>query len=245
MKGLIKPSSLSAFQVMYQGCLKTLKTMVMSYIFSCFIVLSFIMEGKPVDIKTHVGLPQQNAGVRQLTPEETEILLFIREQQWMTSDVCNYFLVIYPMPEFQQIGLSNLNQSEVAHSLLIKNQIKDPVIPHFPGRYSNSGITVQYNNLTSNGKTSQAEALLSCFDLGEYNLYRYLQFKPKVANPDLLNLLSILIRCIQDHIRALYKQANERKLTFSPQYISRAQLDSILMKPQGWDQNSQQPSAKP
>ncbi len=203
----------------------------MRVIFPCFILLLVVFQGSQINTNSYVCTLQQNKEIIPLSQEEKEILLYIREQQWMTSDVCNYFLVIYPMPEFQQIGLSNLNQSEAAHLLLLKNHLDDPVLPHFPGRYSVSGITDQFNKLTNNGKSSQNDALASCFELGEYNLYKYLEFEAKIHNPDLTNLLSVLINCAKDQVRVLVEKANERKLTFNLQYISMDQLSGILKLP--------------
>jgi len=179
----------------------------------------------------HEASFQRADTISHLSPAEKQILSYLREQEWMSADVYNFFLALFPLPVFQNIGMNGLNHSEMVHLLMMRNNLPDPACPHIPGRYTDSTITSHYNKLIDIGRASQDKALLACLSLEEFDLQHVMLFQLKVSNPDVLNLLEIVARGARNHMRALYRHCRERGLKFEPSYLSKEYFNTVANQP--------------
>jgi len=179
----------------------------------------------------HEPFFQRADTISHLSPAEKQILSYLREQEWMSADVYNFFLALSPLPVFQNIGMNGLNHSEMVHLLMMRNNLPDPACPHIPGRYTDFSITNHYNKLIERGRSSQDEALLACLSLEEFDLQHVMLFQLRVSNPDVLNLLEILGRGARNHMRALYRHCSERGLKFEPAYLSKEYFNTVVNQP--------------
>lgn len=194
------------------------------------VVVFLILAVQAVDGQIPYETRQVNA-LPALNSKEISMLAFIREQEWMAADVHNFFLAMFPMPVFQNMGINALNHSEMGHLLLMRHNIADPAKPHVPGRYSDTTLTVRYQQVIGRGKGSQNEALLSGLEMEEYNLHQFMLFQLDARNPDLVNLLDLVCRSTRNHIRVLYRHCNERGLPFKPAFLSQTYFDQLLLQP--------------
>lgn len=166
-----------------------------------------------------------------LSPDEKGILSYLREQEWMSADVYNFFLALYPLPVFQNIGMNGLNHTEMVHLLMMRNNLSDPACPHIPGRYVDSTITGHYYRLIARGKISQDEALLTCLSLEEFDLHQIMLFQLRAFNPDVVNLLEIVARGARNHMRSLHRHCQGRGLSFEPVYLSKEYFNTVVNQP--------------
>lgn len=197
------------------------------YLVVVFLVFVFqVVVGQTSD---EYGAPK---AVPALTAKEQSILSFIREQEWMAADVHNYFLALFPLPVFQNMGINALNHSEMSHLLMNRNNMTDPARPHIPGRYTDSTLTARYHLIVGRGKSAQDEALLSCLEMEEYNLHQFMLFQLEAKNPDLVNLLDMVARSARNHIRVLFRHCDERGLPYKPVYLSQTYFEQLLSQPQ-------------
>lgn len=165
------------------------------------------------------------------SPVETSTLTYLREYEWMAADVYNYFLALHPLPLFQNMGMNALNLSEMAHLLLLRNNIADPSRPHIPGKYTDTTLNNRYQKLVTHGKPSQDDALLACLSLEEFTLQKVMLLSLKVHHPDLVNLTEMVARSSRNHLRALFRHAATRNLVFEPTYLSPEFFTTVVNQP--------------
>lgn len=166
-----------------------------------------------------------------LSPGEADQLAYLREFEWMAADVYQYFLALHPLPLFQNIGMNALNNSEMAHLLLMRNNLTDPARPHIPGKYMDTTLISRYNRLIGKGKLSQDDALLACLSLEEFALQKVMLFKLKATHPEMATLLEMLARSSRNHLRSLWRRCSDHSLLYEPTRLSREYFQTVVNQP--------------
>lgn len=167
-----------------------------------------------------------------ISREETDLVLYMREEEKLARDVYSYFYNMYNLPAFSNI--SNSEQKHMSSVLCILNQygIEDPVINE-EGVFSDSDLQQLYNTLIEQGSVSLTDALsvgASIEDLDIYDLNEALDLVENSAIATIFNNL----RCgSYNHMRAFSRHLNRKNSTFEPQHISVEDYKAILNSQMG------------
>lgn len=162
-----------------------------------------------------------------ISPEETALVLHMREEEKLARDVYAYFYTQFNLRVFNNI--SNSEQKHMSSVLCILNQygIEDPVIDE-EGVFSDSDLQELYNALTEQGSASLTDALVVGATIEDLDIYD-LDEALNVVENSAIQIIFNNLRCgSYNHMRAFIRQLNRQNNTYTPQYISTEDFEAIL-----------------
>ncbi len=167
--------------------------------------------------------------LEELSPEETDGLLFMREEEKLARDV---YLVMYEKWDVR--AFSNIAKSEQKHMdaikvLLDRYSLNDPVTDDKKGKFINSDLQNLYDQLTVMGSESLLAGLkvgaaieeIDILDLEE-------QLNNVVDNEDIKLVYNNLLRGSRNHLRAYVRNITNQGETYEPQYMNGDAYEEII-----------------
>ena len=118
--------------------------------------------------------------------------------------------------------------TRTSKNLLDRYEIIDPVTDDATGEFSIPEIQKLYTDLVTQGKVSLVDALrvgASIEDLDIKDLHEWLT---KTDNQDITLVYENLLRGSQNHMRSFVKQLENNGSSYTAQYLSQTEIDSIL-----------------
>ncbi len=165
--------------------------------------------------------------IENLTKEEESDLLALREEEKLARDVYLY--------AFEKYGLNvskNISNSEESHMgkvlvLLTKYGLPDPASPD-RGEFNNEELQEIYNGLTAKVDSSELDALIVGAIIEDLDIRDIELFKTRTVKEDILDMYDELVCGSRNHMRAYYPQVISSGGSYTPQFITQADLDVIL-----------------
>lgn len=160
---------------------------------------------------------------------EKNSLLFTREEEKLARDV---YVALY-----QKWGaniFSNINSSEQTHMdavklLLDRYTLTDPA--GTPGVFANTNLQSLYSELVRQGEKSLLDAYKVGATIEDLDIYDIEQSIQGIDNKDILLVYASLVKASRNHLRSYYRNIIAAGGSYSPQYISKNQFDSIINSP--------------
>ncbi len=163
----------------------------------------------------------------QLTPEEKNMLIQMREEEKLARDVYDYLFDLYGQQVFDNISNSEQMHMDKVLTLLNKYGIPDPALPG-AGEFSNQDLQNLYMQLTTDGDVSLSEALKVGATIEDLDIFDLEKFSTMTDKQDILDVFDNLTCGSRNHMRAFYRQLTNAGETYTPQYISQTEFDSII-----------------
>lgn len=172
-------------------------------------------------------------GIRALPNEElseAEVagLLLMREEEKLARDVYQTLYEKWGLQIFANIAQSEQTHTEAVRNLLEKYQITDPVTTDTIGVFTNVAMQKLYDDLTVRGNESEIEALFVGATIEDLDIRDLQNLLQETDNGDITLVYENLTRGSRNHLRAFTKQLTKRTETYTPQYISGTDYESIL-----------------
>ncbi|HNS17808.1 MAG TPA: DUF2202 domain-containing protein [Bacteroidales bacterium] len=165
----------------------------------------------------------------ELSEEEVEALMLMREEELLARDVYVFAYALYPIPIFNNISKSETQHTGMVKLLIEKYELPDPGEGHQPGVFVNQDLQAAYNELTDLADNSLIEALTAgatIEDLDIFDLHHLLE--ESIDNLDISWVFENLERGSRNHMRAFYRNLVFRGAGYTPQYISQEYFDEII-----------------
>lgn len=165
----------------------------------------------------------------ELTAEEIEGILFMREEEKLARDVYLYLYEIYPLRPFL-----NISKSEQAHMDAIKYLIdtfglEDPVGENLEGVFQNEELQELYNDLIEQGSTSEEEALKVGALIEEVDIIDLQAELDSIAqNEEVIRVYTNLCNASENHLRAFSRVLSRYGVEYVPLKLSQEEFDRIL-----------------
>lgn len=164
-----------------------------------------------------------------LSQFEKNSLLFTREEEKLARDV---YVTLY-----QKWGaniFSNISSSEQTHMdavklLLDRYLLTDPA--GAPGVFINPTLQSLYNELVQQGSKSLLDAYKVGATIEDLDIYDIENSIPNIDNKDILWVYASLVKGSRNHLRSFYRNIIAAGGSYSPQYISQSQFDTIINSP--------------
>lgn len=169
--------------------------------------------------------------VEVLSQSEIDALLLMREEELLAHDVYFGLSEIYTKPVFLNISKSETAHSNAIKSLLDKYQLNDPAANHVTGIFSNPDLQSLYTALISQGSASLLDGLIVGATIEDLDIYDLEHLLTLVDNEDIKLVFSNLDRGSRNHLRSFYANILFNQGTYTPQYISQEEFDSIISSP--------------
>jgi hypothetical protein len=165
----------------------------------------------------------------ELTQDEVNSLLFMREEEKLARDV---YLALYEewgLRIFQNIADSEQTHTEAVAALLEAYGLDDPADGEAPGVFTNPDLQDLYNQLTAQGRQSLQDALLVGAAIEEIDILDLENALEQTENPDIQMVYQNLLKGSYNHLRAFTSNfARQTGETYQPQYLSLGEYESIV-----------------
>ena len=162
-----------------------------------------------------------------LTEEEKADLLVLREEEKLARDVYLYIYSKYGIIIFQNISNSEQRHMDKVLALLNKYGVPDPA-SGTEGIFNNQTLQDLYDQLTSKADESESDALNVGATIEDLDIKDIEDFMDRTEKSDVLAAYENLQCGSRNHLRSFYAEIGLLQGTYTPQYISQAEFDSII-----------------
>lgn len=173
------------------------------------------------------SLPEQT-----ISEEERSGLIFMREEEKLARDVYSVLYDKWGMQIFSNIAQSEQTHTEAVRTILIKYNITDPVTDDTVGVFVNSDLQKLYTDLTTQGNQSAENALKVGALIEDLDIADLQKQIAQTDNDDIKLVYENLMRGSRNHLRSFVSQLTARSTTYTPQYISQSEFDTIIASAQ-------------
>jgi len=164
-----------------------------------------------------------------LTEDEIESLVFMREEEKLAHDVYLALYDLYGLPIFKNIARSEQTHADAVKGLLDAFDIPDPADASPPGVFENTKLQGLYDELIQTGSQSLADALKVGAAIEEIDILDLEESLEVVENESIRRVYESLLRGSTNHLRAFTKtfERNEGD-TYKPQYMDADTYNDIV-----------------
>ena len=167
--------------------------------------------------------------LEDLTEQEIEGLLFIREEEKLARDVYLTFDEMYSeLPIFENIAESEQRHMDVIKNLLDKYGLDDPTEGMDIGEFTNQELQNLYYQLIEEGEQSLNDALTVGGKIEEIDIIDLQNYIEQTDKTDLERVYSNLLKGSKNHLRAFVKELKKQGVTYEPFYLSQEEFDEII-----------------
>lgn len=167
----------------------------------------------------------------ELTKEEIEGLLFMREEEKLAHDVYQALYNQWNLPIFLNISNSEQTHTDAVKTLIDRYGLQDPASSQI-GVFTNSKLQDLYNQLVKEGSQSIAAALKVGATIEEIDILDLEKQIAQTEKQDIILVYENLMKGSRNHLRSfvstLQKQTGE---IYQPQYLSIDAYQLIINQP--------------
>ncbi len=185
--------------------------------------------GRPQDANGKARTGSETTGLADLSDEEIEGILFMREEEKLARDVYQALFDLWGQPVFQNIADSEQAHMDAVKGLIDRYGLDDPVAGNGQGEFTNQDLQALYDELIATGSESLASALRVGAAIEEIDILDLQEHIGETNAADVVHVYENLLRGSRNHLRAfvstLERQAGE---IYAPQYLDDGAYDDII-----------------
>ncbi len=163
----------------------------------------------------------------ELTEDEINMLLFVREEEKMARDVYLYYSEKFNKPIFKNIAKSEQAHMEAVLCLLLHFEISDPALPD-TGLFTDEIIQGMYNDLISLGTGTIVDAMTAGANIEDFDIEDINTWMSKTENEAILSVFSKLVCGSGNHLISFCAHLEAYGVPYVPVYISVEEYEYIL-----------------
>jgi len=163
-----------------------------------------------------------------LSNDEKESLLYMREEEKLARDVYQTLGEKYDLNVFKNIAQSEQKHMDTIKILLDKYGLTDSVVSNDTGKFNNETLAKLYTDLVAKGSINKLEALKVGATIEDLDIKDLTDDLAKTDNEDIKQVFESLKKGSENHIRSFVKNIKNQGGSYTPQYISQADYDTIL-----------------
>jgi hypothetical protein len=132
---------------------------------------------------------------------------------------------------FYKYCSSEQTHTNAVLTLLNKYELTDPVGTNSVGIFNDTTLQNLYTQLVAQGSTSLSDAYKIGATIEDLDIFDLNNWVIKVDNQDIKFVYQNLTKGSRNHMRSFYSQIISAGGTYTAQFISQAELDSIINSP--------------
>lgn len=168
----------------------------------------------------------------ELSKEETEGLLWMREEEKLARDVYLTLYEKWQMPTFKNIAESEQTYMDMVAVLTRKYNLTDPIADDKVGSFTNPEIQELYNKLVEDGSSSIEEALKTSAAIEGMDIVDLQKQLSKSDNEDIVYIYENLMKGSRNHLRSFTSVIKRNYgITYKPQYLNEEDYERIINSP--------------
>lgn len=165
-----------------------------------------------------------------LTTEESDAILYMREEEKLARDVYEFLYAKYNVNPFGNIRFSEQTHMDRMKTLISTYNLIDPVEKNGdqPGVFVNPVMQNYYNELSVAGNPSLTEALKVGAKIEELDIKDLEDRKKLTKQTDILSAFDFLIMASENHLRAFVRRMKMQGINYEPIILSKEDFDKII-----------------
>ncbi len=185
-----------------------------------FITVFFLTSGCSDDTD---DTPQ----IEELTQQEKDDLLFIREEEKLARDVYLYAYDLYGERTFTNIANSEQTHMDKVLTLIDTYNLSDPASSE-RGVFLNQELQGLYNDLTAQVDISLVDAFKVGATIEDLDIRDIEEFEDRTDKTDIIAAYDLLRCGSRNHMRSYDNQLSLLGINYIPQFISQDEFDEIV-----------------
>ena len=163
-----------------------------------------------------------------LSTDETNALLYMREEEYMAHDVYLTLSQLNTKPIFRNITRSEQRHTDAIKALILKYNLVDPAATHVTGVFTYPALQSLYTSLVSQGSASLLNGLIVGATIEDLDIMDLKTHLLTVDNQDITAVFNNLMRGSRNHLRSFYANILFVGGTYTPQYLSQDDFNAIV-----------------
>lgn len=164
----------------------------------------------------------------ELSEQEKEDLLFMREEEKLARDVYLTLYKIWGAQIFANIARSEQTHTDAVKALLEKYGLPDPAAGKGVGEFTNPELQELYNKLVDEGSKSLVDALKVGALIEEKDIIDLKKAINETDNPDIKLVYENLMMGSRNHLRAFVRMLAQQGVEYTPQLLSMEEYQQIV-----------------
>lgn len=169
--------------------------------------------------------------VTQLTGEEIESLLFMREEEKVARDVYLTLFEQWSHPVFANIAKSEQKHMDAMAKLLEQYQLDDPMVDDSIGSFVNMELAEMYVDLVEKGQQSLMDALHVGALIEEVDIEDIQEGIEHTDEEMIIYVYENLLKGSRNHLRAFVGTIENMGATYEPQVLEAEEVFEIVDSP--------------
>ncbi len=204
-----------------------------------FLLSSLLISNCSSDVNSDANLNDENTSVsginindlqyEDVSPEEADGLIFMREEEKLARDVYNTLFDKWGIRVFNNIAQSEQRHTDAIKSLIDKYELEDPITNDISGSFKNEDLQNLYDTLIAKGDSSLVDALLVGALIEEVDIIDIQkEIDEHVDNEDIAFVYDNLINGSYNHLRAFVRNLSRQGILYEPQLLSEEVYNGII-----------------
>ncbi len=174
--------------------------------------------------------PKNTKGNNNLSPVETEYMLFMREEEKLARDVYLTLFDIWHLTIFKNIASSEQLHMNAMLTILEKYNLEDPATDDI-GVFTDPDLQDLYNELITRGETSPLEALHVGAFIEETDIQDIQEAIDVTRQKDIIKVYENLLKGSRNHLRAFVGKIETDGIIYETQVLSNIEIDDVVNTP--------------
>ncbi len=167
--------------------------------------------------------------LQELTEDEINGILFMREEEKLARDVYLYLYELYPLRPFLNISKSEQAHMDAIKYLIDTYELEDPVGENPPGVFQNEELQQLYDELIEKGSKSREEALKAGALIEEVDIIDLqTELEETAINEDVIRVFANLCSGSENHLKAFVRVLALYDVDYAPELLDQEEFDRIL-----------------
>lgn len=196
-------------------------------------------QDSTVAVVLTTGTTNQSSRITsQLSVEEKEHLLSVREEEKLARDVYLTLGAKWNVPIFTNIAASEQQHMDAVKKMIDKYGLSDPVGDNTIGQFTNPEFKRLYDELVDAGSASIVNAYKVGVLIEEMDIVDIRAAQAVTTHTDIQSVYDNLMRGSRNHLRSFYGQIVSSGETYDAQYLTQEEFLAIATSPMETGGNS-------
>ncbi len=167
----------------------------------------------------------------ELSRAEEKAILKMREEEKLARDVYITLYNEYRNRVFKEISRAEQKHMDAVKGLIEKYSLADPVVNDEVGAFTTNEFQVLYEQLVTEGKKSQVDALKVGATIEDLDIFDLQQAINKADNQDVRMVFQNLMKGSRNHLRVFCRQLAAVGTKYVAQHLTQDEIQQILDSP--------------
>ena len=173
------------------------------------------------------GKGNSNVQTQELTAEEQDDLVYMREEEKLARDVYLTFDEYFDLNIFSNIASAEQKHMDSVKPLLDKYELTDPTADDTIGTFSNTEFSEFYKSKAHNDVTLN-QAILTGILIEETDIIDLQKAIDSTDKADIQNLYGNLLKGSRNHLRAFVRRLESMGVVYEAMVLDQSVADSIV-----------------